>query len=75
METYNGWSNYETWRIALEVFDGYDGEEKVTAEYLREIAEEVIFNNVNNNLAVGLLTTFLNDVNFHEIAENINNNY
>ena len=23
-ERYNGWSNYETWRINLEMFNGYD---------------------------------------------------
>ena len=23
-ERYNGWANYETWRINLEMFDGYD---------------------------------------------------
>ena len=22
--TYNGWTNYETWRANLEIFDGYD---------------------------------------------------
>jgi len=25
--TYNGWSNYATWRINLEVFDGMDAQE------------------------------------------------
>lgn len=23
--TYNGWTNYPTWRVNLEMFDGYDG--------------------------------------------------
>jgi hypothetical protein len=21
---YNGWTNYETWRVNLEIFDGFD---------------------------------------------------
>ena len=23
-QKYNGWANYETWRVNLELFDGYD---------------------------------------------------
>lgn len=25
-ETYNGWTNYATWRVNLEIFDGWDFE-------------------------------------------------
>ena len=25
-KTYNGWFNYATWRINLEIFDGFDAE-------------------------------------------------
>jgi hypothetical protein len=53
-KTYNGWTNYETWRVNLEIFDGfdytdhgYDGLNRDDAydlgEYLKEYAEEVIF--------------------------------
>lgn len=53
-KTYNGWTNYATWRIGLEIFDGfdytdhgYDGLNKDDAydlgEYIKEYAEEVIF--------------------------------
>ena len=24
-EKYNGWTNYATWRVRLEMFDAYDG--------------------------------------------------
>jgi hypothetical protein len=24
---YNGWTNYETWRVNLEIFDGISGED------------------------------------------------
>ena len=26
-KTHNGWTNYETWRIAIEMFDGYTAED------------------------------------------------
>jgi hypothetical protein len=54
-KTYNGWSNYATWRINLEIFDGmeldldaYMGEESKFDAYdlkdeLQRIAEEIIF--------------------------------
>ena len=29
--TYNGWANYETWRVNLELFDGFD-----LSEYLED---------------------------------------
>jgi hypothetical protein len=55
---YNGWTNYATWRINLEVFDGleledFGGQDKnfdpeliclhTLAEALQERAEEIIF--------------------------------
>jgi hypothetical protein len=52
--TYNGWTNYETWRVNLEIFDGfdftehgYDGLNKDDAydlgQYLKEFAEMIVF--------------------------------
>lgn len=34
--TYNGWTNYETWRVNLEVLDGVNVAELVDAEDLEE---------------------------------------
>ena len=45
---YNGWTNYATWRIALEMFDGYTAEdlnpnvEKATREDCKEYVETYI---------------------------------
>jgi len=37
-QTYNGWTNYETWRIALECFDGVAIEDFYSRdEYLNEV--------------------------------------
>lgn len=70
---HNGWANYATWRINLEIFDGMEFEEKVDAETLKEIAEEIIFSNGNaTDLCENYAQAFLNEVNYHEIAEHIN---
>jgi len=42
---YNGWTNYATWRINLEILGDIEFEEKVSADYLEEIVEDVVFNN------------------------------
>lgn len=75
---YNGWTNYETWRIALEVFDAYlpeIGDVDEVEIYLRDVAEDLILSKVEEtSLAHGLLVSFLSEVNFREIAENLTNN-
>lgn len=57
-KTYNGWSNYATWRINLEIFDGFELEFDANMEEdsefdayelkdrLQEIAEDAIFSGV-----------------------------
>jgi hypothetical protein len=73
-ETYNGWTNYETWRVNLEIFDGLDSDmdgEKVTAESCKEYAEEVLSEN-GEGLALDYARAFIASVNWHEIAEALN---
>lgn len=77
---YNGWTNYPTWRINLEVFDGYDPEgQEVDHEWCKDFAEEIIFtgycgNEVESELSLmqSYASAFISDVNWHEIAESIN---
>ena len=80
---YNGWTNYATWRIALEIFDGFNPVEdwgweyddecaKQLAEALRDHAEDVIFEGGRRrNLADSYAEAFLSDVNWHEIASHM----
>ena len=76
MKTYNGWSNYATWRVNLEIFDGMQFEEEVNSEMLRELAEEIIFEfEGSSSLCEDYARSFLNDVNWHEIANHINENF
>lgn len=77
MEKYNGWSNYETWRIALEVFDGYEIPSDVETlmdaySHLHDIVEDVVLGSAEcGTLAYDLLVSFLANVNYYEIAQNL----
>ena len=72
-ETYNGWTNFSTWRIALELFDGWDTEgTEVTPEELQDIAEDYIEFSSSEGIVRNYAMAFMNDVNWHEIANNLN---
>ena len=73
--TYNGWTNYATWRVNLEIFDGltsdYYGTNDTTrlAQELRDHAEEIIeATTTEPGLARDYAMAFLGDVNWREIA-------
>ena len=73
---YNGWTNYATWRIALEIFDGYDPDgAAVTAEGLEEEAGYFIFGDDPRTLVHDYANAFISDVNWYEIAEHINEDH
>ena len=42
---HNGWTNYATWRVNLEIIDGYDWYEceHVDADYVKELVEDAVF--------------------------------
>lgn len=73
---YNGWANFETWKVALEVFDGYNPDEEDrlwSAEQFQEFAEEVIFQDrESDTLADSFARAFLAEVHWHEIADTLN---
>jgi len=66
MSNYNGWTNYATWRVNLELFDGYEG--TLSADTAREIAEEYIDGSSSEGLARDYARAFIADVNWREIA-------
>lgn len=71
---YNGWTNYATWRVNLEIFDGWNSG-KVDADFVKDFAETITLSSVEDNtLAYGYVTSFLSDVNWHEISNAINEN-
>ena len=69
MKTYNGWTNFETWKVNLEIFDGWDSD-ILTADEAKDIAETYYFDGVDgvNDLATSVIHLFLLEVNWHEIA-------
>ena len=68
--TYNGWTNYATWRINLEMFDG-DNEMYTNSgpDVFQEIVEETIESTTGEGIARDYAMAFINDVNWYEIAE------
>lgn len=87
-ETYNGWTNYATWRVNLEIFDGFDPTEYYSAadltdayrlgESLHEYAEQILFecgDCSDSSLAASYARAFLSDVNWTEIASSMIESY
>ena len=77
-ERHNGWTNYATWRVNLEIIDGYDWYEceHVDADYVKELVEDAVFGTLignGNGLVESYAHAFLSEVNYHEIAENLIN--
>ena len=77
--SYNGWSNYETWRINLEFVDGTslddlgfesDAEVKAVAGLLESLCTDQICEQAQG-LAKDLACCFLDQVNWREIAEHL----
>ena len=79
---YNGWTNYETWRVNLEIFDGLELSDVTyqpnhaevdtfkVSEGCREYAEEVVLSG-SSGLVADYASAFLNEVNYYEIAEHM----
>lgn len=78
MATYNGWTNYATWRVNLEIFDGQDPEgfDLTQDAYnlgrdLKDYAEELIDATSNEGLARDYALAFLSDVDWGAIAQHL----
>lgn len=77
---YNGWTNYATWRVNLEIFDAIDSryltsevgaaDTYTLSKRLQEFAENVI-DDSGEGLAVDYARAFLAEVNFYEIAQHM----
>jgi hypothetical protein len=72
----NGWTNYATWRINLEMLDGMDISTFPQDEYglsiaLKDYVEEYLMESCPDGLAQSYALAFVSDVNWYEIAEHL----
>ena len=82
-KTYNGWTNYATWRVHLELFDcqynaecfDLDQESYDLGIDLKNHAETVIESSSDEGIARDYALAFLSDVNWREIAEHMIEEY
>lgn len=73
----NGWTNYATWRINLEIFDGieaadmgWDGLDLYNmAQAMKDYADEIIEMDVKECLALDYARAFVSEVNWYDIAK------
>ena len=73
-EKYNGWTNYATWRVNLEVFDGfeiYQDDAYELSEYLKEYLSDYLIETTSEGIARDYALAFVSDVNYYEIAEHL----
>lgn len=67
--TYNGWTNYATWRVNLEMFDGFEPDYAMKADDYKLMAIEFLEADGTAGLAFDYAMAFIDGVNWHEIAE------
>jgi hypothetical protein len=76
MSDYQGWTNYATWRVNLEILSDIEFENKTSADDLREIVEDIVFSQYElsngSHLIEDYARAFISEVNFYEIARSIN---
>ncbi len=67
LQTYNGWSNYATWRIMLEHFSG--DQRHLDAGTCKEMVEEYLEINCDNEMTLSYALAFTHNVNWYEISD------
>jgi hypothetical protein len=76
---YNGWTNYATWRINLEIFDGMTADDLIGSSLcvseLKDAAEEWVQNHIfetsKDGLARSYAIAFISDVDWWQIADRL----
>jgi len=85
-QTYNGWTNYETWRVSLEFFADIDEEElkdmfgnNDEEDPMRDVwnhLADIVLDHISNDAKEGSIAhsyayAFVNSVNWYEITEHL----
>jgi len=80
MDKYNGWTNYATWRVNLEMFDGMlvtdiSTSRVIVVSELKDDLKEFAYHLIEQSSTVGLARdyalAFLSDVDWWEIANHM----
>ena len=81
-QKYNGWTNYATWRVNLEMIDGSDWPSQIDStdtysisKRIQSWAEEWIEESTPDGFGRDYALAFLNDVNWYEIADHLVTDY
>lgn len=77
---YNGWTNYATWRVNLEILGDIDladyfndkPELSTATEWCKECVQELL-ENAGSGLTLDYAMAFISDVNWREIATHLLN--
>ena len=77
--TYNGWTNYATWRVHLEIFDNQYNSELFDCRKsaydlmseLKEYVESYIQETTEAGIGRDYALAFMSDVNWYEIAQHL----
>lgn len=76
--TYNGWTNYATWRVNLEIFDDMTARDFDFGQHAYDLGRDLnqyvvdhIYESTEPGLARDYAYAFLSDVNWREIAEHL----
>ena len=84
-KTYNGWTNYETWRVNLEIFDGWNadqldsltmGDSYNLSQQLKDYAIDLLAMDCNDqSIAYSYALAFLDAADFRQIAQAMIDNH
>lgn len=75
-KTYNGWTNYETWRVNLEIFDSLDPRDLMVdlkdpydlGQYFKEYVEDMYFADAPSGRVTDWASAFVSHVDWYAIA-------
>ncbi len=69
----NGWSNYATWKINMELVADGDWKFPVTSDCIKEYVEHVVFDHSGDmGLMESYARSFIAQVDFRELAKHVN---
>jgi hypothetical protein len=81
--SYNGWTNYATWRVNLELIDGIDprdmGWDRIDVydlvDFLKDFVDDTLAADCKQGVALDYARAFVSDVNWREIAKHMMEEY